>query len=182
SRPARLRPQVMRQIGNAPQDVDGVLGRFGMRVGTARKRYRAFIAAGLGEGAREEFRGGGLVRSAGGWEALRRRRPEERERGDERVLGSGGFVEELLAEEDAAAPSSLRPVEEVLAEVGRAHGVDPGEIVGPSRERRLTRARAAFYLRAAAEAGQTLADLARLTGRTEPAVWQAVQRHREKPS
>lgn len=162
------------------QDVEAVLGRFGARVGEARRRYREFVAAGLAEGRREEFRGGGLVRSAGGWEELRRRKPEERELGDERVLGSGEFVEALLdeAEPDRCVPH--KTVEEVLAEVSRAHGVGQKEILGPSRERRVTRARGQFYLAAQRDSGQNLADLARFTGRTQPAVWQVVQRLRRE--
>jgi len=45
-------------------------------------------------------------------------------------------------------------------------GVD--EILGPSRERRITRARAEFYRRARREAGQPSADLWRMTGHTQP--------------
>ncbi|MBI5443028.1 MAG: transposase [Deltaproteobacteria bacterium] len=160
------------------QDTDSILGRFGKHVGEAREKYREFVAAGLAEGWREEFRGGGLVRSAGGWEALKRRSPEERERGDERVLGSGTFVEALLAEDRSAPCVAAKTVDEVLTEVSRAWKVSTSEILGPSRERRISRARAQFYVRAQNEAGQNLADLARMTGRTEPAVWQVVQRER----
>jgi REP element-mobilizing transposase RayT len=160
------------------QDVDAVLGRFGARASDARRRYRAFVADGYREGPREEFRGGGLVRSAGGWEALRRREPGERELGDERVLGSGEFVRSLLADEEAGPVTATRTIKEVLGEVGRAHAVGGDEILGASRERRVTRARVEFYVRAMAEAGQSLAALGRLTGRTQPAVWQAVQRFR----
>jgi putative transposase len=160
------------------QDTDSVLGRFGRQLGEARAKYREFIGAGLAEGRREEFRGGGLVRSAGGWEALKRRNPEERGRGDERVLGSGSFVEKLLHDECCARLAPMKTPEQVLAEVSRAGGVTAAEVLGPSRERRVSRVRAEFYVRAQAEAGQNLADLARMTGRTEPAVWQAVQRQR----
>ncbi|WDN89383.1 hypothetical protein BuS5_02351 [Desulfosarcina sp. BuS5] len=44
-----------------------------------------------------EFQGGGLVRSAGGEKAgLLGRRKEEREKGDQRILGSGDFVGDVL--------------------------------------------------------------------------------------
>jgi hypothetical protein len=42
-------------------------------------------------------------------EFVRRRKPEERERGDERVLGGGGFVESLL-EDGGSEPSPFRTV------------------------------------------------------------------------
>lgn len=45
-------------------------------------------------GRRPELQGGGLVRSLGGWAAVRAlRRGREAYLGDERVLGSPGFVE-----------------------------------------------------------------------------------------
>ena len=160
------------------QDVDEVLGRFGTRRAEARRQYRAFVADGIDEGRREEFRGGGVVRSAGGWETLRRREPEERELGDQRVLGSGAFVEQLLDEDDAARFRPVHTVDEVLRETSRTWQVDADELIGPSRERRVTRARRAFYLCAQRDAGVTITELARLTGRTVPAVWQAVQRAR----
>lgn len=162
----------------AAQDVEAILARFGRKTEEARRLYREFVAAGTGQGRREEFQGGGLVRSAGGWEALRRRKKEEWERGDERVLGSGEFVEELLGEDEPALRAPARMPEDVLAEVSRDLGVTANEILGPSRERRTSRARTEFYVRAQAQAGLTLADLARMTGRSQPAVWQAVQRHR----
>jgi REP-associated tyrosine transposase len=41
--------------------------------------------------------GGGLIRSLGGWSAVRALRGmSERIKGDERILGDGGFVEEVL--------------------------------------------------------------------------------------
>jgi len=66
----------------------------------------------------------------------------------------------------------------MMAEVSRAQGADAKAILGLLRECRVAQARGAFYLRAAAEAGQPLADLARLTGRIQRAVPQPEQRHR----
>ena len=41
--------------------------------------------------------GGGLVRSAGGWSALKSlRKGESRMNGDDRILGQGDFVESVL--------------------------------------------------------------------------------------
>lgn len=52
------------------QTVDPILGRFGRRVGEARQRYRQFVAEGIAQGRRPDLIGGGLRRSAGGWEGL----------------------------------------------------------------------------------------------------------------
>ncbi|RME52979.1 MAG: hypothetical protein D6795_06045 [Deltaproteobacteria bacterium] len=158
------------------QDTEAILSRFGRKVGEARKAYREFVAAGIPEGVREEFRGGGLVRSAGGKKEVLRRKPEERELADERVLGSGEFVEEVLAAaEEEARKYNPRSVDEILAEVAEEFGVEQAAITGPSRERKVARARREFYRRARREAGATFDELARRTGRTQASVWQAVK-------
>ncbi len=53
------------------QNVEEVLLHFGKRVDSARRRYRGFIVAGIDEGRRDDLTGGGLIRSAGGWSAVR---------------------------------------------------------------------------------------------------------------
>ncbi len=159
------------------QAVAPVLGRFGGRLDSARRAYREFVAAGVSDGERREFRGGGLVRSAGGWHALKGRKFEDRATSDDRVLGSGSFVESLWEEEEKAAQRDApqRTVEDVLDEVAEVHGVSSAEILGLSRQRTVSAARQAFYRRAYGETSATMADLARLTGRTQPAVWQALR-------
>jgi hypothetical protein len=76
------------------QAVDEVLGRFGHTVNKARKAYREFAAARVGQGRRDDLVGGGLRRS------LKRIGPT-RERVDygERVLGGSEFVSQLRQEE-----------------------------------------------------------------------------------
>ncbi|MEW6669038.1 MAG: hypothetical protein AB1512_27835, partial [Thermodesulfobacteriota bacterium] len=45
----------------------------------------------------EVLTGGGLIRSAGGWEEVKRmREAREFQKSDERLLGDGDFVEEVL--------------------------------------------------------------------------------------
>src|SRR5512139_3050226 len=80
------------------QDSAYVLKQFGSRTKASRKRYREYIQAGMGQGKRPELVGGGLVRSLGGWKAVKALRGlGERMRGDERILGDGDFVEAVLA-------------------------------------------------------------------------------------
>ncbi|MDY7036935.1 MAG: hypothetical protein SV375_12330 [Thermodesulfobacteriota bacterium] len=56
---------------------------------------------GLNQGNRPEPVGGGLIRSLGGWSAiLSLRKENERPLTDERVLGSGEFVEKVIKEAD----------------------------------------------------------------------------------
>ena len=71
-----------------------VLGRFGAARRTAGRQYRAFVAAGVGRDGGRNFKGAGCARSAGGWhEVAALRRGRERWAADERILGSGAFVE-----------------------------------------------------------------------------------------
>jgi hypothetical protein len=87
------------------QEVQGLLAWFGDRVREARREYRRFVAAGFDEGRREDLRGGGLIRSAGGRDKfVRLGKGEHKQLGDERILGSSSFVEEILEEETRPEP------------------------------------------------------------------------------
>jgi hypothetical protein len=79
------------------QDVDYILNLFGGKIAEARRLYLEFVKKGVAAGRRPDLTGGGLVRSAGGWSALRAmRQGESRMKGDERILGQGDFVETVL--------------------------------------------------------------------------------------
>ena len=50
------------------------------------------------KGKRPDLIGGGLVRSAGGWSAIKAQRIAKiYQKGDERILGDGDFVEQILS-------------------------------------------------------------------------------------
>jgi putative transposase len=79
------------------QDTAYVLSLFGEKVSRARRQYSEYVEKGIAEGRKPELVGGGLIRSLGGWEAVKGSRPKgERIKGDERILGDGEFVEEAL--------------------------------------------------------------------------------------
>jgi len=157
------------------QDVDEVLGRCGGRRKQAVRAYREFVGAGWNQGRREELSGGGLIRSAGGREKAAGRRGKDREAGDERVLGSGEFVEAIWrAEEEERICPPRRTWEEVLQEVARKWDLPEQRITGASRERRVARARREFFCRAVSEAGLSMAQLGRLCGINHTSVQRAV--------
>ncbi|MCK4621084.1 MAG: transposase [Desulfuromonadales bacterium] len=81
---------------------DSVLELFGGKHKAARLAYRQFLADGLTMGNRPELVGGGLRRS----QALSQR-TEEHQDYDDRILGSGKFVESLR--EEGLLQSSLSP-------------------------------------------------------------------------
>jgi len=77
----------------AEKTIEDVLLHFGDNLKEARRRYRHLIKQGVDQGARPYLQGGGLVRSAGGKKSdLLGRKKEDRELGDERILGSGDFA------------------------------------------------------------------------------------------
>jgi REP element-mobilizing transposase RayT len=75
------------------QEQKEILSRFGKSIQKARSSYRQFIVDGVSAGRRDELVGGGLKRSRG--------KGVEEEWGsfDERVLGSGDFVDSLQRHE-----------------------------------------------------------------------------------
>ncbi len=53
------------------QDAAYVIALFGDQLSAARRRYRTFVQKGIAQGKRDDLAGGGLVRSAGGWAAVK---------------------------------------------------------------------------------------------------------------
>ena len=81
---------IMGKMKRPWQDTEGVLGMFANKLGAARRAYRLFVEKGIGEGRRQDLTGGGLLRSAGGWEGVKALREEKvYQRNDERILGDG---------------------------------------------------------------------------------------------
>ncbi len=121
----------------AGQAVEEVLGRFGRTVGEARQEYERFVAAGVNRGRRDELVGGGLRRS------LKILGPsKEREAYDERVLGSGAFVEELWRREQLRGV--LRPplaMDQVVERVAVRYGLEPERVLRRSTDPRVSEAR-----------------------------------------
>jgi len=167
------------------QDIGTVLAQFAPSLARARTGYRAFVAEGVAGGRRPDLQGGGLVRSVGGWEALRTLgRGRERWTSDERILGSGPFVEACLreAERQTARVDRQRgkslPLEEVIARVCRAIGIAPEAPAGGGRMRAVSRARegiAYLWLEVLGQPGRLLASR---VGVRPPSVYKAAQRGR----
>ena len=90
---------IMGKKKNNWQDTDYVLKSFNSRLSLARRRYREYVKKGISVGKRQDLIGGGLVRSAGGWDALKGlRKIKVYMKGDERILGDSNFVETVLKE------------------------------------------------------------------------------------
>ncbi len=113
----------------AEKTIEDVLLHFGETREIARRRYRQFVKNGVDQENRPELQRGGLVRSAGGNKAgLLGRRKEEREKGDERILGSGNFVNEALMKAGEDWEKGKKK-ETKMAEITLKTN-DPGKVVG----------------------------------------------------
>ncbi len=165
------------------QDTAYVLALFGNTVKAARKAYADFVLKCAGAGRRPELTGGGLIRSAGGWRAIR----AAYEAGiqltsDERILGSSSFVEKTLASagEDYDRRMMLKACGidlEVVIDVVCAHlGFDPAELSSPSRRQQICQARALISYLAVRELMISGADVARRMNIDRSSVSRAVGR------
>lgn len=91
------------------QNAKYILGLFGDSVYDARRRYLAFVNKGIVAGKRQDLTGGGLVRSVGGWSAVKEmRKTGSVQKGDERILGDGEFVEKALLQAEESLERTYR--------------------------------------------------------------------------
>ena len=159
-----------------------VLAWFGPTERRAKRAYQQYLREGVSQGRRPELVGGGLLRSQGGWaEVLARRQRGERAFTDERVLGSGEFVEALVQEAEERLRRQLTPRRAVplavrLAQVCEEAGVSLAEVQSGSRRRPISQLRAMLAREFVAEHGLALAEVARHLGVTTPAICKILQR------
>jgi putative transposase len=167
------------------QGVDRVLSLFGGRVSRSREMYRDFIAKGVETGRRPELTGGGLVRSLGGWDEVKRRRKTgDWGKSDERILGDPDFVLAVLAagQERLARTYSYRSdgwdFDRLVMRVSEVLNIDSVRVTQKGRYPDVVRARSLLCYWAHRELGLSTVELARRLGLTQPAISQSVARGR----
>jgi REP element-mobilizing transposase RayT len=175
--------KLMGKCQNGWQETNPVLALFADRVPTARSRYRTFVEAGVATGRRPDLVGGGLVRSAGGWQAIPElRKDATHQKSDERILGDSGFVEEVLAKAEEALHRKYElasrgvGIEEVMQGVSKLTEVPAEALIGAGKNRDAVRARSLLCFWAVSELGMSLTDLAGRLGIAVSTVSGAVQR------
>lgn len=168
---------IMGKVKRDWQDIDTVLVYFGRKRKKAISEYESFVQGGVARGRRPELVGGGLIRSMGGWsEVLSLRRRGIRIPSDERVLGSGAFIEELLAEVDEREKETIRLSRKIsdlalLAEdVAKEIGISLAVLRSGSRNRNVSKARKLLCQLAVKKMGYPGAEVARFLGVTTSAV------------
>ena len=128
------------------QDTAYILTLFGRTVSEAKRNLQRYVLKWSGKGRCLELTGGGLVRSAGGWRAVKEAyRVGIQLAGDERILGSSEFVETTLKQAGEAYNRKTRlqsagmNLSALIAAVCRYLKVDGKELSGPTRRPEIAR-------------------------------------------
>ena len=165
------------------QDRDYVLSWFGQKEKEAKKVYRAYVKKGISQGRRPDLVGGGLIRSLGGWSAVKAMRSAgDRELSDERILGRGEFVERMLKEADAKIKYQLplkaqhQKTDAFIAQICKAERVSIQELGSGSRRREVSKVRARIAIGLVKEHGVALAEVARGLGVSTSAISKIISR------
>jgi len=165
------------------QDTDYVLKFYGSKKSKARRNYREHVKKGIADGRRPELAGGGLIRSAGGWSAVKAmRRGIERMKGDERILGDGNFVESVLkaAQENLERKYELKSqghgFEWLVNRVSQIMEIEPDDMLSTGKYPQRVRARSLLCYWGAHELGMTTVELGKKVNLAQPTVSQAILR------
>lgn len=165
------------------QSTDSVLKMFGTHEKTARRKYREFVEKGVAVGRRPELVGGGLIRSAGGWKPAKESpKGQNRIKGDERILGSVDFVEEMLkaCDEQFECRYMLRArgisFDQLLKNIASAFDCESALVMSSVKSPRIVQARSILCYFAIRELGMTATAVAKEMGVTQPAVSICVRR------
>jgi len=171
------------RLKNDWQDRDYVLKWFGTREAVAQKTYREFVRKGIEQGHRSDLVGGGLIRSAGGWSAVAGlRRLGVREKSDERILGSGKFVERLIAQSDTTRKNQfsllqrLEQATKLVDTVCKAEKISLEAIKSGSRRKAVSKVRSHLARQLVEKHGLSLTEAGRQLGVSASAIAKSLYR------
>jgi putative transposase len=175
---------LMGEVKRDWQDVEYVLGFYGKGAGIAQEKYRSYMEEGIKLGKRPELVGGGLIRSLGGWDEVKRIRVNGKDRikSDQRILGESEFVADILLESENQFNRKYRlknrgyDFEKVLNRVSAIFQKKEEYITGKGRQRDRVKAKDLLCFWSVTELGISMVDLARRFDVTPAAVSCAVQR------
>ena len=174
---------LMGKVKNDWQDRDYVLKWFGNKEGEAKRAYRNYVKKGIDQGRRPELVGGGLIRSLGGWSAVKAmRRSGDRELSDDRILGSGEFVEQMIKEAEARIKYQLpvkehhQKIDEFITKLCKNEKVSIEELRSGSRRKEVSGIRAQIAIGLVKKHGVALAEVARRVGVSTSAVSKIIKR------
>ncbi len=166
------------------QDVEYVLGSFGKSPGWARRKYQLYVEKGISIGRRPELVGGGLIRSLGGWDEVKKMRisGQDRIKSDQRILGDSDFVNDVLSksEENLSRKYKLKSqgydFEKIAEKVSILFKLEKDYITGKGRQQDRVRARDVLCYWVARDLGIPMVDIAKRLEMTLAAISVAVKR------
>jgi REP element-mobilizing transposase RayT len=164
-------------------DTASVLAQFGGTKRKAMKEYLRFMQEGMNQGHDPQYSGGGLVRSLGGWSnVVSMRRKGQKEETDERILGSGDFVHQIIKE---AEDKSLRQMKlkrsgltltKFIEQECKKEQISRKELENGSRRSKVSQLRAEIARRGMKELGLPAAEIARHLGVATSSITRAVEK------
>jgi REP element-mobilizing transposase RayT len=165
------------------QDTKYILGLFGKRLSTARRNYSDFVEKGLEQGKRPDLVGGGLLRSCGGWAGVKSlKEAGEYQKGDERILGDGAFVSEVLSRAEEKLTNEYRikargfDLNRLIQRVAELMELRTEDILDGIREKKRVEARSVLSYWATDQLGITQSQLAEKLSVTQSAISHAARR------
>jgi REP element-mobilizing transposase RayT len=176
---------IMNRCKNEWQDRRYVLKWFGRKEKDAKKSYKEFIKKGIALGKRPDLTGGGLIRSMGGWSVVKAMRNSGiKKESDERILGSGEFVSEVIQHAEEKVKYQLPAMElqkSIKEEIGiqcKNEKIPVAMLQSGSRRPPLPKLRRAIALKLVNEYGLSLAETARRLGISTSGVAKILRRSR----
>jgi hypothetical protein len=131
------------------------------------------VEKGFNQGRRPELVGGGLIRSLGGWsEVLAGRRRGEKNASDQRILGDGEFVNQIISDLDDLVKKNLRlsgrriDIKTAARKVAEKFDISISELRSGGRRKAVVKAWQTLSWLAVRELGYSGAEVARYLGVT----------------
>ena len=174
---------LLNQGENDWQERDYVLRQFHEKEKKAIFSYRRFMEEGKDQGRRPELVGGGLIRSLGGWsQVLPISSALEKMDHDDRILGDGDFVSEILRESEQNIKRYLRgielkkTIEKAIEDICKKEKIDDLEIRVGVKTRKCSQVRAQIAYCLSHEFGVSQAEIARQLGVCTSAIAKAIKK------
>jgi len=135
------------------------------------------------QGRRPDLVGGGLIRSQGGWSAVKAmRRLGVREKSDERILGSGEFVEQLIEQADQRRKEQFsvyersRGAASYIQRICKKEKVSVEALKSGSRRQKVSAVRSQLAKKLVEEWGCSLTETGRRLGVSPSAIAKTLSR------
>ena len=164
-------------------DTGYVLRLFGKKVPAARRAYRTYVEKGIAQGRRPELVGGGLIRNAGGWSAVKAmHRVQDHMKSDKLILGDGNYAQTALYETRERLEERYRlqtqgyDLEKVTMRVSSEFGIGPKQVWRAGKHQEIDKARSLLCYWALRKIGFSATELSKKLGVSQPAVSISVKR------